>query len=75
MREYHEVADETMEQLTDTLEAIQEDLADDEFDIEYSVSSPSFQLASACASRTKARLNIYDFAFAVRRPHCQTTGR
>lgn len=38
MREYHEIADETMDQLTDTLEALQEELADDDFDVEYSVS-------------------------------------
>lgn len=38
MREYHEIADETMDRLTDTLESIQEELADDDFDIEYSVS-------------------------------------
>jgi hypothetical protein len=37
MRQYHEIADATMENLTDTLEALQEEIGDEEFDIEYSV--------------------------------------
>ena len=34
-----------MDQLTDTLEALQEELADDDFDVEYSVSFPFLLLA------------------------------
>jgi hypothetical protein len=77
MREYHEIADRTMDTLTDTLEVIQEDLADDEFDIEYSVSWNVLikwkpERPGHCSS-TEIGLLLY-LLFTVWRTYCQITG-
>ena len=36
-KEYNDISDDTMERLTESLEALQEELGESDFDVEYSV--------------------------------------
>lgn len=49
-RRYHEIADETMDNLVDNLEALQEEIGDADFDVEYSVSAVPWCCSSTSAS-------------------------